>query len=69
MRANVVIKNSIIRGGAAPTHRTASSADTDRKGTNFLIQDSELAPTHMNVYQNDFCGSHFTANRINSHPG
>ena len=67
--ANVVIKNSIIRGGAAPTHNHCILADTDPKGTNLLVQDTELAPTHVNVYQNDFCGSHFTANRINSHSG
>ena len=67
--ANVVIKNSIIRGGAAPTHNHCILVDTDSKGTNLLVQDSELAPTHVNVYQNNFCGSHFTANRINSHSG
>jgi len=67
--ANVVIKNSIIRGGAAPTHNHCILVDTDSKGTNLLVQDSEFAPTHVNVYQNNFCGSHFTANRINSHTG
>jgi hypothetical protein len=67
--ANVTIKNSIIRGGAAPTHNHCILVDTDSRGTNFLIEDSELSPTHVNVYQNDFCGSHFTAVRINSHSG
>jgi len=67
--ANVTIKNSIIRGGAAPTHNHCILMATDSRVSNFLIQDSELYPTNVNVYQNDFCGSHFTANRINSHAG
>jgi hypothetical protein len=67
--ANVTIKNSIIRGGALPTHNHCILLATDSRVTNFLIQDSELYPTNVNGYQNDFCGSHFTANRINSHFG
>lgn len=67
--ANVTIKDSIIRGGAAPTHNHCILLDTDARGTNFLIEDSELSPTYVNAYQNDFCGSHFTADRINSRFG
>jgi len=67
--ANVIIKNSIIRGGAAPTHNHCILLATDSRVANFLIQDSDLSPTNVNGYQNDFCGSHFTANRINSRMG
>jgi len=66
---NVTIRDSIIRGGAAPTHNKCIVTDTSGRGTNFRIEDSELAPSQVNVFQNDICGFNFTAVRINSHSG
>jgi len=68
---NVVLKNSIVRGGTTlPTHGHCIVEDNGKgNGLNFLIEDTELAPTNVNYYQNDICGGNFTALRINSHSG
>ena len=67
---NVVLKNSIVRGGALPNHGHCIVEDNKTSnGLNFLIEDTELAPTNVNYYQNDICGGNFTALRINSHSG
>jgi len=67
---NVVLKNSIVRGGAFPNHGHCIVEDNGKgNGLNFLIEDTELAPTNVNYYQNDICGGNFTALRINSHSG
>jgi len=67
--ANVTLKNSIVRGGAAPTHNHCIVTDGSSSGTNFLIEDTELVPTNMNSYQNNLCGGNYKAVRINSHVG
>jgi len=65
---NVTIKNSIIRGPAYPTHCIVLDSKFGH-GTNFLIEDTEIAPSHVAYYTDDFCGANFTALRINSHSG
>ena len=68
---NVTLKDSIVRGGPTlPTHGHCIVEDNGKgNGLNFLIEDTELAPTNVNYYQNDICGGNFTALRINSHTG
>ena len=66
---NVTLKDSIVRGGAAPSHNHCVVTDTSSNGTNFLVEDTELVPTNMNSYQNNLCGGNYSALRINSHVG
>jgi len=68
---NVVLKNSIVRGGTTlPTHGHCIVEDNGKgNGLNFLIEDTEIVPTLVNYMTNDICGGNFTALRINSHNG
>jgi hypothetical protein len=67
--ANVVIKDSIIRGGALATHDHCILTASSPNVRNLLLEDSELVPEHPNVYTSNLCGGNFTALRVNSHGG
>jgi hypothetical protein len=59
--ANVVIKNSIIRGGTATGNR---GVITNYGFSNLLVQDSEIIPAHPTVWQDGVKGSDFTLRRV-----
>jgi hypothetical protein len=59
--ANVVIKNSIIRGGTATNYR---GVITNYGFSNLVVQDSEIIPAHPTVYQDGVKGSNFTLRRV-----
>jgi hypothetical protein len=63
---NVTIKNSVIRGGVAPSDIGLVN-DTDSSATNFLIEDSELVPMHPSVQIDGIKGWNYTALRVEIH--
>jgi Right handed beta helix region len=63
---NVTIKDSIIRGGVAPSDIGLVN-DTDDSATNFLIEDSELVPMDPSVQIDGIKGWNYTALRVDIH--
>jgi hypothetical protein len=63
---NVIIRNSIIRGGTA-TNSIGLINDVTGKGTNLLVEDSELVPEHPSYYIDGITGWSYTARRVNIH--
>jgi hypothetical protein len=63
---NVTLKNSIIRGGTA-TNSVGLVNDYVASATNFVLQDSELAPSNPSVYIDGIQGANYTALRVNIH--
>jgi hypothetical protein len=60
---NVTIRRSIVRGGPASVS-TGLVKVTDPGATGFLLEDSELVPSHPSVYVDGIHGSHFTLRRV-----
>ena len=58
---NVVIKNSIIRGGTATYNR---GVITNYGFSNLVVQDSDIIPEHPTVWQDGVKGSDFTLQRV-----
>jgi len=63
---DVTIKDSIIRGGVAPSDIGLVN-DTDDSATNFLIEDSELVPMDPSVQIDGIKGWNYTALRVEIH--
>jgi Right handed beta helix region len=63
---NVTIKDSIIRGGVAPSDIGLVTV-TDSSATNFLIEDSELVPMDPSVQIDGIKGWNYTALRVDIH--
>jgi hypothetical protein len=64
--SNVIIKNSIVRGGKATTSKGLIRNTTD-SAKNLLIQDVELVPAYPSVYLDGLQGGNFTARRVHIH--
>jgi hypothetical protein len=62
--ANVLVTNSILRGGVATSGNPGLVSDTSAAGTNFVIQDSTIVPEHPSVALDGVRGGNFTLTRV-----
>lgn len=68
MAPNVTIKRSIIRGGAVTRDRSAALvSDMSDRATNFVLEDSELAPDRSSMALDGVRGWNFSLVRVNAY--
>jgi hypothetical protein len=63
--ANVLVTNSIIRGGVATSGNPGLVTNTSAAGTNFVLRDSTVVPEHPSVALDGVRGANYTLTRVN----